>query len=148
MKTFALALVASASADNKVPSHHPLQGLENLSLFADEWCKDNLIPKESDHWRNKFERNVARFERRWALCGIFDENQPQHGDLLENCEVAQNPLCQYDKKNPINGILQISNGFSEFAQRYLTKCKVQPGRQIDRANKWFNILTNKYVAKN
>ena len=158
MKTFAFALVAAASADKKVKPRHPLQCLKRLSEFAAEWCNDNLIPKQSLHWKPKFIKNIDRLEKRFTLCGFFDNNQLEHGgppprkrrddDLVENCEYAQNPLCQYDKLNPINGIKQITNGFREFAERYVANCKLKPGRQIDRANKWFNILANKYVAKN
>merc|ERR1719397_1374973 len=31
------------------------------------------------NWQNKFARNTARFERRWELCGFYDENLLPHG---------------------------------------------------------------------
>ena len=155
MKTFALALVASASADKKVPPRHPLQRLERLKFFAAEWCTDNLTPKQANNWIPKFDRNVARFKRRFELCGWYDETQLPHGgpkperkrrddDLVENCEDAQNPLCRYDKSNPLTGIRQITRGFSKWAERYVSMCKVQPDMQVERARVWFSRLGDKY----
>ena len=161
MKTFAVALVAAASADKKVPPRHPLQRLARLNEFAVEWCNDNLTAKQAANWARKFDNNVDRFEMRFERCGFYDENQLPHGgpqrkrrdadDLVENCEDAQNPLCRYDKSNPLRGIKQITNGFRKWAERYLANdkdgksCKRQPERQVDRANSWFQRLSAKYV---
>merc|ERR1739838_146551 len=159
MKTFAVALVAAASADKKVPPRHPLQRLARLNEFAAEWCIDNLTVKQATNWSRKFNNIVARFERRFERCGFYDENQLPHGgparkrrdtdDLVENCEDAQNPLCRYDKSNPLHGIKQITNGFRKWAERYLANdkdgdfCKKQPQRQVTRAYAWFDALSNK-----
>merc|ERR1739838_287474 len=79
METFAVALVAAASADKKVPPRHPLQRLARLNEFAAEWCLDNLTVKQATNWSRKFNNNVARFERRFERCGFYDENQLPHG---------------------------------------------------------------------
>merc|ERR1712046_402450 len=129
MKTFAVALVAAASADKKAPPRHPLQRLARLNEFAVEWCNDNLTAKQAANWSGKFDNNVARFEARFERCGYYDENNL-----------------------PLRGIKQITNGFRKWAERYLANdkdgkfCKKQPARQVARANAWFQALSNKYVA--
>ena len=154
MKTFALALVAAASADDKkVPPRHPLQRLNKLLDFAKEWCDDNLSERQAANWKPKFERNVARFERRWELCGYYDENNLPHGGpansrkrRADDLDCDESGICRYDKSQPLRGIKQITSGFRKWSQRYIVECKVQPGVQTDRANKWFQLLGNKYLA--
>ena len=46
------------------------------------------------------------------------------------------PEGRYDKSNPIRGLQQISKGFEKWALRYIADCKLQPGRQQQRAQKW------------
>ena len=155
MKT-AVALFALAAADEKkVPPRHPLQRLAKLNRFANEWLNDNLSAKEASHWGPKFDRNVARFERRFELCPFYDENQLPHGGPAPSEEARKrrnavdendDDFERYNKNEPMVGIKQITSGFRKWAQRYIAECKVQPGRQVDRANKWFNILGQKYVA--
>merc|ERR1712026_492809 len=119
MKTFAVALVAAASADKKVPPRHPLQRLNRLNEFAVEWCNDNLTEKQGANWSKRLDNNVARFESRCERCGYYDENNLPHGgpqrkrrdadDLLESCEDLESPLCRYDKNNAVRGIKQTTN---------------------------------------
>ena len=164
MKTFAVALVAAASADKKVPPRHPLQRLARLNEFAVEWCNDNLTAKQAANWSNKFNNNVERFEDRFERCGYYDENNLPHGgpsgdrkrrdvdDLVENCDDQENPLCRYDKSNPLRGIKQITNGFRKWAERYLANdkdgksCKLQPERQVARANAWNAKLSGLWLS--
>ena len=150
-----IVAVASAQGEKKVPPRHPLQRLNKLNIFAGEWCNANLSEKAAAHWTEKFGRNVARFERRFELCGFYDENQLPHGgpkpedrkrreddDLaFLDCEGALCP--RYDKNNPVRGIQQITKGFAKWAQRYVSTCKLQPAKQVDRSNKWFGQLTGK-----
>ena len=158
MKTFALALVAAASAeDKKVPPRHPLQRLAKLKYFSHEWIDDNLTAKQAQNWKPKLTRNVARFERRFELCGFYDENLLPHGgpappvqrkrrDDEDNiCETVPE-FCRYDKNNIIRGWKQITTGFRKWAERYVSTCKVQPGRQVERANKWFQQVGNLGMA--
>merc|ERR1711920_696996 len=125
-----------ASADKKVPPRHPLQRLARLNEFAVEWCNDNLTAKQAANWSGKFDNNVARFEARFERCGYYDENNLPHGgpsgdrkrrdaadDLVDACNDPQNPLCRYDKSNPLRGIKQITNGFRKWAERYLANDK-------------------------
>merc|ERR1712187_324885 len=162
MKTFAVALVAAASADKKVPPRHPLQRLNRLNEFAAEWCNDNLTEKQAANWVGKFQNNVERFESRFERCGYYDENNLPHGgpqrkrrdadDLVDACEDADSPFCRYDKNNPVRGLKQITNGFRKWAERYLANdkdgkaCKLQPDRQVARANKWNAKLGAMYLA--
>ena len=154
MKLAIATVVAVASAQNKkVPPRHPLQRLTKLNKFAAEWCNANLDEKAADNWVGKFDRNTARFERRFELCGYYDETH-EHGGPRErredddlaflDCEGAARP--RYDKTNPIRGIQQITKGFSKWAQRYVFDCKLQPAKQVARSNKWFGQLTGKLAA--
>ena len=161
MKLSVATIVAVASAqdnEKKVPPRHPNQRLAKLNKFAREWCTTNLTEKQANHWIEKFDRNVVRFERRWELCGFYDENQLPHGgpkpedrkrreddDLaFLDCEGALCP--RYDKNNPVRGIQQITKGFAKWAQRYVSTCKLQPAKQVERSNKWFGQLTSKIQA--
>ena len=162
MKTFAVALVATASAqDKKVPPRHPLQRLNKLNSFAAEWCNDNLSAKQAANWIPKFERNVARFETRFARCGYYDENNLPHGGPArkrrdaedDGCaDPANAEFCRYDQSNPLRGIKQITSGFRKWAERYLANdndgkfCKLQPAKQVSRANKWFDKVSQLYIA--
>jgi len=162
MKTFAVALVAAASADKKVPPRHPLQRLNRLNEFAAEWCNDNLTEKQAGNWVGKFANNVARFEARFERCGYYDENNLPHGgpqrkrrdadDLVDSCEDVDSPFCRYDKTNPVRGLKQITNGFRKWAERYLANdkdgkfCKLQPAKQVARANKWNAKLAGMWLA--
>ena len=155
MKLAVATFVAVASAqDKKVPPRHPLQRLNKLNKFAIEWVTDNLSEKAAANWGGKFDRNVDRFERRFELCGFYDENQLPHGgpankerrdaedDLaFLDCEGSLCP--RYDKNNPVRGIQQITKGVAKWAQRYISTCKLQPAKQVDRSNKWFGQLTGK-----
>merc|ERR1711937_185368 len=141
MKLFVLALFALATAEKKVPPRHPLQRLNKLNKFA--------------HGGPKFDRNTGRLERRFELCGFYDETS-EHGGPRERrqaddssiCDIDEETgFCRYDKNNPIRGIQQITKGFSKWAQRYVQECKLQPAKQVDRMAKWFGQLTGK-LAQN
>ena len=152
----ALLFAVAAAEDKKVPPRHPLQRLAKLRTFAEEWCTDNLTANQAANWIPKFNRNVARFERRWQLCSFYDENLLPHGGpdpdarkrrSVDGCDEAENAdFCRYDQSNPLRGIKQITSGFRKWAERYVAGCKVQPGRQVDRANLWFQKLGNLYTA--
>jgi len=155
MKLATATLFAIAAADEKkVPPRHPLQRLAKLNKFANEWLNDNLSAKEAAHWGQKFDKNVARFERRFELCPFYDENQLPHGGpkparkRRSEDDVSEDDADfeRYNKAQPLTGIKQITSGFRKWALRYIAECKVQPGTQVNRANKWFGILANKYVA--
>ena len=155
MKLAVATFVAVASAqDKKVPPRHPLQRLNKFNKFANEWVGNNLSEKAAANWGKKFDKNTARFERRFELCGFYDENQLPHGgpapkerrdaedDLaFLDCEGSLCP--RYDKNNPVRGIQQITKGFAKWAQRYISDCKLQPAKQVERSNKWFGQLTGK-----
>ena len=157
MKTFAFALIAAASADDKkVPPRHPLNRLSKLKDFAVEWCSDNLTVNQAKNWIPKFKRNTVRFEQRFELCGFYDSDQLPHGGpepgrkrrSEDDIDCDESGICRYDKSNPIRGLQQITTGYRKWAQRYISTCKVQPGRQVDRANRWFNKLATMWVANN
>ena len=155
MKVFVPALIAVATAEKKVPPRHPLQRLNKLNKFANEWVADNLDAKQAANWGPKFDRNTGRLERRFELCGFYDETS-EHGGPRERrqaddssiCDIDEETgFCRYDKNNPIRGIQQITKGFSKWAQRYVEECKLQPAKQVDRMAKWFGQLTGK-LAEN
>jgi len=147
MKVFVPAILALAAADDKkVPPRHPLQRLKKLTAFAGEWCGDNLTDKQAANWVPKFEANSARMERRFELCGYYDETS-EHGGPRERRQAEDDDIERYDQNNPIRGIQQITRGFSKWAQRYIADCKVQPAKQVDRMSKWNGQLVGK-LAEN
>ena len=145
-----IVAVASAQGEKKVPPRHPLQRLNKLNKFAAEWCNANLSEKAAAMWEKKFDNNVQRFERRFELCGFYDENQLPHGgpkpEERKRREDDDDILPRYDKNNPVTGIKQITMGFKKWAERYVSGCKLQPETQVRRSLKWFNQLSAKYVA--
>ena len=154
MKLAVATFVAVASAqDKKVPPRHPLQRLNKLNKFAIEWVTDNLSEKAAANWGGKFDRNVDRFERRFELCGFYESELPHGGPANKERRDAEDDLAfldcegslcpRYDKNNPVRGIQQITKGFAKWAQRYISTCKLQPAKQVDRSNKWFGQLTGK-----
>jgi hypothetical protein len=150
MKFFVPAIVALAAADDKkVPPRHPLQRLNKVNSFAAEWCGDNLTAKQADNWVPKFERNAGRMERRFEQCGFYDEDQLPHGgpERKRREEDDGEDMVRYDMGNPIRGIQQITRGFSKWAQRYISTCKVQPARQVERMTKWYGQMVDK-LAEN
>ena len=153
MKFSAVFLAAVAIAednDRKVPPRHPLQRLNQLNIFAAEWCNANLNAKAAGHWVGKFKRNTDRFERRWEICG-FDDEYSENGGPRERREVddlafldCEGELCpRYDKNNAVNGIHQITKGFARWATRYVAECRKQPETQVNRSFQWFSILAGK-----
>ena len=147
MKVFAATIVAMATAEKKVPPRHPLQRLTKLNIFANEWIADNLNDKQAANWGSKFDRNTARMEKAFGLCGFYDETSEHGGPRERRSTTDDSDLTRYDQSNPIRGIQQITKGFAKWAQRYIAECKVQPAKQVNRMNKWFGQLTGK-LAEN
>jgi len=153
MKVFIPALIAVAAADEKkVPPRHPLQRLNKLTTFSAEWCDANLSAKQAANWSKKFANNASRMSRRFEICGFYDENQlPHGGPAKRDTDAVEGALdeddLRYDKTNPVRGIQQITKGFSKWAQRYISTCKVQPGRQVNRMESW-NAKMNAYLLAN
>merc|ERR1719436_2357109 len=112
MKVFVPALIAVATAEKKVPPRHPLQRLNKLNKFANEWVADNLDAKQAANWGPKFDRNTGRMERRFEQCGYYDDSS-EHGGPRERRDTDGEPLERYDQSNPIRGIQQITRGFSK-----------------------------------
>merc|ERR1711937_839183 len=141
MKLSIATIVAVASAsEKKVPPRHPSARLAKLNKFAAEWCTDNLIEKQADNWIPKFDKNTERFERRFELCGYYDENS-EHGGPRDRRDAEDDDImAKYDKNNPLTGIKQITAGFRKWAERYVADCKLQPDRQVKRSQKWFTQL--------
>ena len=142
MKVFASVLfVFATEAYQKVPLHQ----LTKLNAFAEEWCYDHLTAKDAANWLPKFKQNYARLKIRFALCGLYDEQQ--------DCDPTTDPLClqqplmlatsndAYETSVAMRGIKQITQGFSTWATRYIYNCNLQPARQVDRMDKWYGQLS-------
>merc|ERR1711868_101513 len=150
MKLFVPALFALATAEKKVPPRHPLQRLNKLNKFANEWVSDNLTGKQAANWGPKFDRNTGRMEKRFELCGFYDENS-EHGGPRERRQAQEEdditgPEGRYDQSNPMRGIQQITRGFSKWAERYIADCGLQPAKQVDRMAKWYGQMLDKLAA--
>ena len=138
-------IMAADEDEKKVPPRHPLQRLNRLNEFVNEWTSQNLNEKQAAHWQGKFNRNMARMERRFEQCGFYDENT-EHGDrerrssdVLDDID-DEIDLIRYDRDNPIKGIKQICKGFAKWAKRYIFGCKKQPEKQVNRMDKWLDLL--------
>ena len=62
---FTSLYVANFAEEKKVPPRHPLQRLNRLNEFAEEWLSDNLREKQAGRWRPKFQRISEKFERKY-----------------------------------------------------------------------------------
>ena len=98
-------------------------------------------------------RNTARFQRRYELCGYYDEENLPHGGPKQDrkrrsgleCDIFDDDcVLRYDRFDAVRGIKQITTGYSKWAQRYIVDCKVQPVRQKERAVKWMGLLQALY----
>ena len=58
---FYFFFVANFAEQKKVPPRHPLQRLNRLNEFAEEWLSDNLREKQAGRWRPKFQRLSEKF---------------------------------------------------------------------------------------
>ena len=89
---FTSLFVSNFAEEKKVPPRHPLQRLNRLNQFAEEWLNDNLREKQAGRWMPKFQRLTERFERK------FDENECDSVAWL-NGELRNDEL-RYDRENP------------------------------------------------
>ena len=89
---FTSLFVSNFAEEKKVPPRHPLQRLNRLNQFAEEWLNDNLREKQAGRWMPKFQRLTERFERK------FDENECDPVAYL-NGELRNDEL-RYDRENP------------------------------------------------
>ena len=149
MKLFISTLFAIAAAeDKKVPPRHPLSRLAKLNTFAAEWINDNLSVKQAANWVGKFDRNTARMQTRFSLCGFYDDSTEHGGPARKRREDGEeDEIERYDKNNPMRGVQQITRGFSKWAQRYIAACGKQPATQTDRMAKWYGQMLAK-LAEN
>lgn len=85
---FVVASAVSGQDDRKVPPRHPLQRLNRLQIFSEEWLNDNIAHLPSvQKWIGKFKLNAARMESAFnrknpngeRRCGFYDENLLPHG---------------------------------------------------------------------
>ena len=145
MKISPAVLVAVASAqEKKVPPRHPLQRLNKLVDFTEEIMNDwfSFLPSQQA-WIKKFENNAARmqrnFERGNQRCGFYDEDQLPHGGPSDDRKRrAADDVDRYNREDPVEGVKQLTTGFSKWAQRYLSACSGQRNYQyqVNRMSKW------------
>jgi len=149
MKFAVATLFAIAAADEKkVPPRHPLQRMKRLNQFAHEWIEDNLNTRQASHWGPKFDRNTDRFKRRFEICEFYDSDLLPHGGPAGSDRKRRDDddelFERYDRDDPVKGIRQITRGYQKWAERYVAGCKLQPARQVKRANEWFGKLVEAY----
>ena len=87
---FTSLFVANFAEEKKVPPRHPLQRLNRLNQFAEEWLNDNLREKQVGRWMPKFQRLTEKFERK------FDENECSEWLSMK----MRNDELRYDRENP------------------------------------------------
>lgn len=150
----ALLAVPAFATEKKVPPRHPMQRLNRLNLFAEEWLTDNL-PTLPSHkkWVQKFNKNSDRMTKAFnrSICGFYDPSLLPHGGPDPNPKLRPNmnprnrrsddsevalpveagfesddgSLLRYDKSNPMLGIKQITTGYRKWAQRFINECNGQ-----------------------
>ena len=155
----ALLFAVAAAEDKKVPPRHPLQRLNKLVEFSEEILNEwyTFLPSK-DSWVAKFAANAERMERNFnrgnQRCGYYDESSEHGGPAAERKRrEASSDLDRYNREDPVEGTKQITTGFRKWAERYLANdkegafCKLQPAKQVARANKWHDKLVAK-LAEN
>ena len=68
---FAQQNATSEEEGRKVPDRSPLQRLETLQRFGEEWCEANLKETQAIRWVNKINLNSVRLRKRYSICGWF-----------------------------------------------------------------------------
>ena len=135
-------LVAAADTKN-LPERTPLHQLIKLTSFAEEWCNNHLSLKKATNWVAKFQRNAVRLDHRFDRCGYNGQvtparslnNRPNDNDCTdEYC------LLRYDQNDALEGIKQITTGFSRWAERYISRCGGQPAKQVDLMARWYDQM--------
>ena len=155
----ALLFAVAAAEDKKVPPRHPLQRLNKLVEFSEEILNEwyTFLPSK-DSWVAKFAANAERMERNFnrgnQRCGYYDESSEHGGPAAERKRrEANSDLDRYNREDPVEGTKQITTGFRKWAERYLANdkegafCKLQPAKQVARANKWHDKLVAKLLAE-
>ena len=56
-------------------------------------------------------------------------------------------FARYDKTNPVNGLRQITVAYKKWAQRFISKCKLQPRKQALRSELWNAKLKKQLLKK-
>ncbi len=145
MKLSVAVLVAAASAtEKKVPPRHPIQRLNRLVEFTEEILTDwfDFLPSQQA-WITKVATNAERMERNFERgnqrCGFYDEEQLPHGGLRDRRDVDE---IRYNRKNPKEGVKQLTTGFRKWAERYISQCSGQKNKQfqVNRMEKWNSAL--------
>ena len=145
MKLSLAILVAAASAtEKKVPPRHPLQRLNRLVEFTEEILTDwfDFLPSQQS-WIEKFKTNAERmrrnFERGNQRCGFYEEGQLPHGGPRDRRDVDE---IRYNRKDPKEGVKQLTTGFRKWAERYISQCSGQKNNQfqVNRMEKWNSAL--------
>merc|ERR1712176_1116012 len=114
--------------------------LNKLNQFACDWLADNTSKKVAKNWCGKFNNNTNKFRKRFALCGYYDETS-EHGGPRGRREADEDDF--RISEDPALAIKQITTGYRKWAQRYIEECGLQPAVQVDRANKWLQLLLAK-----
>ena len=147
MKISPAVIVAVATAqqgEKKVPPCHPLQRLNRLVEFTEEIMNDwfSFLPSQ-EAWITKFATNAERMERNFnrgnQRCGFYDENNLPHGGPSDDRKRrAADDVDRYNREDPVEGVKQLTTGFSKWAQRYLSACSGQRNYQyqVNRMSKW------------
>ena len=168
-KIFALSAASLAQSVDQSNGdklvRHPIQRLERLESFINEWLDDNFGGTNvKTHWMGKFKRNSDRMEHRFNICGTYDDRRRRDtsGNAVVNTpdaaydydydydydELSDEVLdfARYDKTNPVNGLRQITVAYKKWAQRFISKCKLQPRKQALRSELW-NAKLKKQLLK-
>ena len=131
MKLSAILLACSVSAAET--DNSPLAKLNNLRSIGIK-----LILSDSDHkrmdwkekWVRKFRFNSNRMAKNFVRCGSTDVEADEQFDV------------EYNTENHCETINQLTSGFSNWTDRYMSLCSGQrkKAHQKNRMEKWQNML--------
>lgn len=170
-------VVDNAVGAPRYPNKSPMRKLMKIKKFVFEWLANSFgaESKRFENWSTKFENNFNRFEERYLDCGITEEEhvakvmgqqvtelrkrrsdgtrkgkgrgKGRNGNRMPKEARIPRQFRRYNKDDVQKGITDITEGFSLWAQRYVSDCPKQPERQVLRATHWRDMLLEKLRKK-
>jgi len=131
-----------------------IRRLSTLGRWQDQWTEIYLGKVKGDHWRTKFRRNTERVQKAYNICGQKD-SKAKRNKRSPDVRSEDEKFFNFSggvrlNHDPLVALRRITFGMGKWARKYVSQCKVQPRKQVNRGKKWFKILTEKhekYMAK-
>ena len=152
LKRFAVEWLQTVfGADSKIAKNWEIKFKKNTDRFEDRF---KLCPKTEEEFvaevlSDLASEEVGNLRRRRRNSEISGGNRKKGGKGNRNNRLPKAARIPYqfrkfDRVNPVQGIRDITDGFELWARRYVSGCRGQPETQAKRAEKWYNILLQRY----